>query len=169
MINKWIINNIYGEWIDHNLSSNVYAVVNLKQGTSIDFKGSVLWVKGDPYYYEAAYGQFIRRLSKRIYGKNCYRRSKRVTKKYKQPITRLIPNAFMLEGGPSKGTRYHLNIQLRRPEWLALDKLRSLFLEEWAKTPWAMSDVYFEERTGDCVGYSLKEGPETLLTSSLRF
>lgn len=170
----------YRDWIENELAPNVYAVATLKQAIKVDHKGSAFSIPGDPHIYESGYDQFIRRLSSRVYGK-AYRR-----------WGKIIPNAAMLEGsgvghrltnrshraslefmdniqGVGDGVRYHLNINLRRPEWLPFEELRSSFTEEWERSDWAMPDVFLEERTGDCVAYSLKDGPQTLFTHSLRF
>jgi hypothetical protein len=170
----------YRDWIDSELGPNVYAVATLKQAIKVDHNGSAFWIPGDPHIYESGYNQFIRRLSSRLYGK-AYRR-----------YGKIIPNAATLEGNGTghrltnrrhrasldfmkniqpvgDGVRYHLNVMLRRPEWLPFDELHSRFMEEWAHSDWAMPDVFLEERTGDCPTYSLKDGPQTLLIHSLRF
>ena len=122
-------------------------------------------------------GQFIARLSKAIYGKTAYRRFK---------LT--IPNALTLEGNGNGRScfwlshekdprslkergkvRYHFNILLRKPEWMPFDQLEEIIKNIWRSCDWTMPDINIEERTGDCVGYSLKEGPETLVTKTLSF
>lgn len=170
----------YRNWLEHELAPNVYAVATLKQAIKVDHKGSAFSIPGDPHIYESGYDQFIRRLSRRIYGR-AYRR-----------YGKIIPNATTLEGsgaghrltnrrhrasltfmdsvqGVGDGVRYHLNFMLRRPDWLPFEELRSCFMEVWHRSDWAMPDVFQEERTGDCIAYALKDGPQTLLTHSLSF
>lgn len=143
-------------WIEDRLKPDVYVVATLKQGIISTAGG---YLRGTEERYIHAWEQFIHRLSHRIYRK-AYRR-----------FGTLLPHAMMIEGGSNIviHTRWHLNINIRRPDWVPFEDLETVFREEWAKIEWAMGDVYFNQRTGDCVGYSLKDGPEALLASSLSF
>lgn len=145
-------------WIEQHVHPDIYAVATLKQavGIHVDHKkcwGHKTWIRGDINRYSAAYDQFIRRLSRRVYGRKTYRRHRK-----------LLPNAATLEGSRTgTGVRYHLNIMVRRPELIPFWYFKAMFEKEWLRSDWAMPDVMIKERTGDCISYSLKEGLETLL------
>lgn len=139
--------------LNDRLEPDIYAVLTLKQGIRTD---DGCYIKGDPLRYAGAYDQFIRRLSKQVYGPTIYRRHRK-----------LVPNVGTLEGGD--GLRWHFNVCLRRPDRLSIDDYKAIFMNVWLATPWAMPDSYFEQSTGDAVGYSLKDGPDALLMNSLSF
>lgn len=69
--------------------------------------------------------------------------------------------------GDGNAKHHHLNFFLKRPDWLAFEDFETLFEGIWSKYDWAHKNpnyaVKFKERTGDCVGYGLKEGSQTLL------
>lgn len=138
--------NVRARHIEKVISPNVYAVGTLMQG---QYTGMMM--PGDRYTYEPVARQFIERLSRRIYGKTSYDRHRK-----------LLPAAVTIEG-KRKPTRYHLNFLIQRPEWKDMPEFQFLAIEEWNKLDWTRADFYVGPRTGDCVRYSLKEGPDSLL------
>lgn len=139
------------------------------------------WEAGNEGHYEHAYGKFIRQLSEAIYGETHWRRYKR-----------LIPNAATLEGNglghkirsrrkkssisllnnlqpDDAQVRWHLNMMFRRPDWISPDDFEATLRQTWYKSEWAMPDFEIQEHEGKFVPYSLKDGPEALLTDSLSF
>ena len=172
---------ILAQWIDEKLQPNIYAVGTLKPRRNMWSGNSRSSIWGCEDRYEAACRQFLCRLTKTVYGKRHWRDNKT-----------LLPCAATLEGngegralrvrptsenhsglsGTQSGNRlvrYHLNLMFRRPDWITFEEFQCAIAEGWQKSPWAMPDIKIEQRLGDCVGYSLKEGPETLLTSVLSF
>jgi len=180
-MNKTQILATYVEWIDQNVKPDVYVVATLKQRIFVNNFGSRYCILGTFDRYAAAYRQFICRLSKAVYGKRHWRRHKR-----------LIPNAATLEGNgyrPNSSTslskksishlkatqsvgkevHFHLNMMFRRPDHLSLEMFAALIKSIWLTSDWAWTDINIGQRTGDCVSYSCKEGPETILVGSLSF
>jgi len=172
-----MIVEIYKDWINDNINPNVYAVLTLRDKIIVDHGSARSIAFGSFDRYRNCADCLMKRLSKEIYGKKAYRRFK----------TR-VPSVVTLEGNGDgifldphhadfkkfsdsgkNPVRYHLNIIMERPDWIPFDGFRSKLVELWKKDVWAMPDVYVEEVTGDCVGYALKEGPETLLASSTSF
>ena len=130
------------KFIDIEVKPNTYAVLTLKQSVYVNYL-----VKGDRIHYEKTFKSFIRGLTKRVYGCNNYKK-------------RLL-YLCTLEGGDIG--RFHINLCIRRPDWLPLDDFRKMIADEWIKLEWAMPEIYVEDRYADCVGYSLKEGSDSLL------
>lgn len=167
-----IINDHYKTWIANNLQPNVYAVGTLMQRRRCHDGANSYLVCGNNDEYAKAYDRFIRRFSKAIYGSTNWKRHRE-----------LIPNCATLEGGSWKrtrgggyryevhstksGVRFHINASLRRPGWVPFDEFASELKRTWAEGDWMMPDIFVQERTGDCIGYSLKEGAETLLPNSM--
>lgn len=147
------LSSVMAAWVNERLQPNIYAVTTLKQAT----KTNSGFIKGSRDRYQNAADQFIRRLSKRVYGKTIWRRHKP-----------LLPNSITIEGDGAT-MRWHLNMMFRLPEGMPMEIFEAHFRDEWAKNEWAMPDVYFDERTGDCTAYSLKDGPDALMTGSLSF
>lgn len=168
-------------WLNSELRPNVYGVATLKQSITEGRRGSMHRIMGDEDRYAAAYRRCLCNLSMALYGRSNWRRHKK-----------LLPNMATLEGNglgrrgdirqrsvslafakavqsDGKRVRFHLNMNFHRPEWIEFEPFKALFLECWHQNPWAMQDVYLEERTGESLAYSLKEGPETLLVDSLSF
>lgn len=144
---------------DEGIRPNVYVVAHLQR---------CLWdqvnecnVYGSRQDYDAvAYG-FIRDVSRSIRGKRAYDRSPMDKKR--------LPNLTTLELGWGSP---HLNICIHRPKWIRFDHFRDVMRSLWVKNPWAASGsaaFFCEERSGDCVGYSLKEGPGAVLDGPLSF
>jgi hypothetical protein len=167
MINKneIITTRALQNFIDQNLYPNVYAVGTLKQGIQTRTHGYFLggkyvfnriWTKGSREIYAKEYHEFIKRLSKR-YCKKAYKRYKR-----------LFANAATLEGG-DEGMRYHINMMFRCPSSVDFIDFEKTLRELWTDGTWMLSDIKIEERTGDCVGYSLKTGSDALLLESMSF
>ena len=130
------------KWVEKEISPNTYAVLTVKQSVIAKWL-----VNGDRIIYENTFRYFIKGLTKRIFGCNTYKK-------------RLFYLAT-LEGGDVE--RFHINLCIRRPDWLSLDDFRKMVSDEWQKLEWAMPQIYVEDRYADCVGYSLKEGSDSLL------
>ena len=144
----------YARWINRELDADIFAVATLRQFVRTS-DGTM--VRGNRDRYDAAAQQFMSLLSKRVYGKTMWRRFKRQ-----------LPVAITLEGdGQTK--LWHLNLSLRCPSHLDPERFEAHFRKEWEAFEWGMPDVYFDRRTGDCTAYSLKDGPDALLTESLSF
>lgn len=159
----------YVKWIETNLRPDVYCVGTLKQAVKIWRNGSPIWVPLKEETIRQRASQFTARLSEALYGKTIYQRFKL-----------LVPNAITLEGNGNgrsiqsafrskKKVRYHLNILLRKPESMAFDAFRRKINKVWRSCDWTMPDIKIMERSGKCVSYSLKDGPESLVTETLNF
>lgn len=164
-INNKILINSYKNLIEQRLNPNIYAVGTLKQGIQTHAQGHFLghkyvfsetWTKGTREIYAKEYNEFIKRLS-RIYCKKAYKRHKR-----------LFSNAATLEGG-AEGMRYHINMMFRCPTSVSFSDFEKAVRKSWTDGAWMLSDIIIEKRTGDCVGYSLKTGPDALLLESMSF
>lgn len=179
MTEKYCKTHHYVDWINTELRPNVYVTATVKQAMACHHGASSFRVVGNRDRYAQSYDQFIRRLSIQVYGKSNWRKHRK-----------LLPNAMTIEGGAHEqyrggryvkkkcllefqsgraGVRYHLNICLRRPDWITFDKFQKKVQIEWSLNDWAMPDILIQESTGDCVGYSFKEGPESLVSNSLSF
>lgn len=145
---------IESDWVEQNVRPDVYAVGTVKQGIWID---ETAWIKGNAERYDQAVSKTLDSLNRRIF-KNAHKR-----------FGKVIPIATTLEGDGGDTVRYHLNFLIQKPRWLSFEEFRDHFKVEWVKNPWAMPQLWIEERTGNCVRYSLKEGPEALLPLSTRF
>lgn len=165
--------NDYQDWINSNLGPNVYAVGTLKQRRQCHDGAIAYQIVGNHDRYDQMYSQFIRRLSIATYGRKHWRR-------YRE----LLPNCASLEGGTissfsrgrrhgpdphsaKEGVRFHINMCFRRPEWMPFDQFKAEVVRAWIGMDWALPDISVEISTSDCVGYSLKEGPQTLLANSM--
>ncbi len=167
----------YTHWIGQNLQPDAYCVGTVKQKVKSWLNGSPIWVTLTEDTINERAGQFTARLSKAIYGNTAYRRFK---------LT--IPNAITLEGNGNgrscfwlshkddpaslrsrEKVRYHLNILLRKPDWMEFERLEEIVKNVWQSCDWTLPDINIQKRTGDCTGYSFKEGPETLVTKTLNF
>lgn len=133
--------------IEQRIDPNIYAVCTLKQAVPC---GNQL-VRGDLVQYAVEAARFIRRLSKRVYGKSNYARTKKE-----------LPAAVTLEGD-GNNRRFHFNVLIRKPDWISHADFKAVFIKEWSRMQWGRNDVYFEERYDDCVRYSLKEGANSLI------
>ena len=143
--------NVWSDWIEEEFEPDVYAVATLKTACGTLGAGYKTFVAGNDIQYSAVFSQFIRRLSKRVYGRNHF-------KKYKK----LVRSVATLEGD-NIHRRCHLNIYLRRPDFMSFDQFKECIITEWRSLDWAMHDIYVEKRTGNCVAYGLKEGCERVL------
>lgn len=144
-------------WTNREVRPNVALTLTLNQGRSHRSDRGTFWERGNPDVYARVYAQFVRRLSRRIFGAKLYRR-----------FRKLIPNGAALEGnGITK--RYHLHIFLRRPDFWTFEDFNIVCRAEWLRSPWALEDMKVEPITGNWVGYSQKEGTEALLIGSLSF
>lgn len=78
----------------------------------------------------------------------------------------LLPMAGTLEGN-GYDEHFHFNLFLKRPDWMTFQEFKALFFQVWFFYPWAHRNenhaVKFEEITGECFWYSLKQGSDTLL------
>jgi hypothetical protein len=133
--------------IEAYVQPDMYGVGTLKQAI---VNGNVM-IKGDPYRYQEIAKQFIIRLSSRINGRTNFERHRTE-----------IPAAVTLEGDGSI-KRFHLNFLIKKPEWLSWVDFTSMFRIEWDRLDWSRDDLDLNARTGDCVRYSLKEGPDSLI------
>jgi hypothetical protein len=156
VVSPIFLSAVEAHWIEQNIQPNVYAVATLKQSIVVENGALKIFVKGDREKYDLAAACTLNNLSRKIY-KNAYRRSGKI-----------VPVATTFEGD-GQIIRYHLNFLLSKPKWMPFDIFEKLFREEWSKNAWARPIAYFRERTGNCVLYSLKEGPEALLPYSTRF
>ena len=145
------ITEVWSNWLDEEFEPDVYAVATLKKACGSLGAGYKTFVSGDDIRYATVFSQFIRRLSKRVYGRNHY-------KKYKK----LIRAVATLEGD-NENCRCHLNIFLKQPHFIGFDHFRDCIIAEWRSLDWAMQDIFVEHRTGNCVAYGLKEGCERVL------
>jgi hypothetical protein len=143
----------YARAIEEHVDPNIFAVGTLQQArvTNHVYRGKKMSIRipGDRHRYEAEAWKFIKRLSKRIYGK-AYDRHKK-----------LLPAAVTLEGGVEK--RFHLNLLIRHPDWMDEVDFEQAFLAEWNELHWSRPDVMVYPALPECVRYSLKEGPDSLL------
>ena len=169
------------EWLDHNVNPNVFVVATLKQSLVSSYNGYSQRVTGNENIYNGACRQALCRFSRELYGTTAWKRYRRI-----------VPNIPTLEGNGcgrrlsnvhsprslefvnatqsvGKKVRFHYNILLQRPDWIDLGNFEAKFRKSWTGNPWAMPDLFFEERSGDCVSYALKEGPEALDVMSLSF
>ena len=140
------IQEAYASHIYEKVNPDIYAVCTLKQGIFTDN----IYIPGDPARYAAEAKRFIRRLSRRVYGRN-YARTKKE-----------IPAAVTLENHKGE-QRFHLNVMLRKPDWMSHNRFETAFTLEWMKMPWGRDDMKFGVRYADCVRYSLKEGSDSLV------
>lgn len=132
-------------YIESAIRPNIYAV-----GTLVQAQYTGMWIPGDRDTYDKQARHFIDRLSYLTYGKtNFERHGKR------------LPAAVTIEG--IAGKRAHLNILLNKPNWKDEVEFEQYMIDEWNKLGWVRRDLFIEHRTGDCVRYSLKEGPDSLL------
>ncbi len=165
-------------WIEEKLKPTHYAVFTLKQGRHTDASGYDTWIKGNRDHFADEYGRFITKLTIELNGKSNWRRCRK-----------LLPNASTLEGtglgrlsdswhslnsrsflfDSGNDKRAHLNVLLRKPVHVSDIKFYLTVRQVWSEREWAMPNMYFEKRTGNCVSYSLKEGTETLLTEHMSF
>jgi hypothetical protein len=105
----------------------------------------------DKIYTDVA-EQFILAASKRIFGKNGFRR--------RPHGHRIIPSWMIIE---KKTDNPHLNLLVRIPEGYDFETCRERILEAWVRSPWAATDVgaaIFERRQSsatDLIGYTNKE------------
>ena len=143
-------------WIEEKIAPNIYAVASLKQGFMREKNGEKLFFRGSSDTYDRATAATLNNLSRKIYG-NAYRR-----------YGKQLAVATTLEGD-GQLVRHHLNFLIRKPEHMAFGEFHLCFWEAWRENDWFMPEFTFEMRTGDCVRYALKEGPEALLPFSTRF
>ena len=143
-------------WIEKDIRPNIYAVVTLKQLISVEQNGFRVWISGERCIYDQAAAKTLGQISRSIF-KSAHRK-----------FGKRLAVATTLEGD-GEFVRYHLNFLIHRPDWLPFEDLKYLFLKHWLKNEWALEITYFEERTGDCVRYSLKEGLDSLLPRSTGF
>jgi hypothetical protein len=149
------------KWIYKEIKPDVYAVCTVHQGLWRKTPKGSHYEVGDKILYEKVCSTFRHRLSKIVYG-NRYDKSKKSSNGPK-----LIPMSGTLEGN-GKSEHYHINLFVKRPEWLSDPFFHYLFLECWYSLEWAHTHpkyaVEYKAREADCVGYGLKQGSETLLT-----
>lgn len=163
----------YRDWINQNLRPNVYAVGTLMQRRQCHDGAISYQLVGNADRYDQMYSQFIRRLSTAVYGRKHWRR-------YRE----LLPNCASLEGGTissfskglrqkpdphssKDGVRFHINMYFRQPEWIPFDVFKTEVVEMWRAMDWTLPDIKVEISETNSVGYSLKEGPQTLLANSM--
>jgi hypothetical protein len=167
--------------IEKRLQPNVYIVGHLKRFHDGEY--------GSREVIEKLTTKVMARFTNRLLGKKRFKRLKHgkpVPRDKKEPIShgkpagpnsrrviphgkRLVPNAVTLEHAD---TNPHLNIFLRRPEWISFDDFAEMFEEVWWESPWSSTGpgaFQIEERQPGTkvVGYSLKEGTGALLHGSL--
>ena len=137
------------------LAADVYAVLHLNR--EID------GIRADRSIYVREVVAFMERLAKRCRGKTQYRRLPH--------LHRFLPNAVTIEkmaDGP------HLNVMIQKPPRWSLEEFQDVFATEWLKSSWAATDeraVYVAPREprSNLVGYTHKEGDESLVIETLRF
>lgn len=61
-----------------------------------------------------------------------------------------------------------MNILMRKPDGYSYMQFQHRFKECWYTMDWHMPDLFIGQRTGDCVGYSLKEGNDSVLWESAK-
>ena len=169
------------KWLDDNVNPNVFVVATLKQSVVTSYNGYSQRVMGNEDIYRGACRQALCRLSRDLYGTTEWKRHRRIVpniptlegngcgrrlSNVHSPLSLDFVNATRANG---KKVRYHYNILLQRPDWIDLGNFETKFRKSWDENPWAMPDLFFEERSGDCVSYALKEGPEALDVMSLSF
>lgn len=132
--------------IERVIKPNIYAVGTLRQA-----QGRGMLVFADRGTYEAMARRFIERLSYLTYGKTHLER-----------YNRHLPAAVTIEGLTTP-KRLHLNILINKPDWKDEVEFEQHMVTEWNSLEWARRDFEIGARTGDCVRYSLKEGPDSLL------
>lgn len=140
-------------WIYENVNPNIYAVCSVQQSILVDRAKDFSYLAGDTELFQKVGTALRHNLSKKLHP-NRYRKTKK-----------LVPMAGTLEGD-GINRRYHLNLFIKRPGWCPYEDFRMIFLETWCKCDWATRSknaIYYAERKGDCVRYSLKEGSDTLL------
>lgn len=144
------------DWLKKGIRPDVAVTFTLSKAISTDTGRERYWTRGDRIRYSAAWDQFIKRLSCRCL-KKAYKRFKK-----------LIPNGASIEGdGEIK--RFHLHGFLRKPEHMTFEEFTAAIEWTWRLSPWSRTDVKIEPITGEWVGYSVKDGPEAMLTGSLSF
>jgi hypothetical protein len=137
------------------LAADVYAVLHLNR----ELDG----IRADRSIYVRQVVGFMERLAKRCRGKTQYRRLPH--------LHRFLPNAVTIEkiaDGP------HLNVMIQKPLNWPFDDFHKVFATEWLKSPWAATDeraVYIARRKArsNLIGYTHKEGDESLVLETLRF
>lgn len=137
------------------LAADNYAVLHLNR----ELDG----VRADRSIYVQEALRFMARLARRCRGSTQYRRL--------DHLTRFLPNAITIEklaDGP------HLNVLIQKPSRWSFEDFQQVFVAEWLQSPWAATDeraVYIKPRNprSRLVGYSHKEGDESLVIETLRF
>ena len=152
MFNARYVVEAQARWIEEMIRPDIFAVPTLKKARRLDDG----WEWGDRFIYDRAAATSLNNLSRTIF-KNAYRR-----------FGKQIPVATTIEGNRFD-MRYHLNFLIRKPDFMSFEDFEQAFRSEWSKNDWALPDLTFEERTGDCVRYALKEGPDSLLMLSTRY
>lgn len=133
--------------IRKKVKPDVYGVFTLQQGIMVDG----VYVPGDKIIYEGVAARFICKLSKRVYGTYCYQKTRR---RLAAAIT--IENLWGHQ-------RNHLNVLIKKPEWLSYEYFCYVAAEEWRKLQWARSDTYIDKLDSNAIYYSLKEGSDSLV------
>lgn len=146
----WSLRRAYRDWLQTHTDADVAMTATLCQSISVETPRGKAWVAGDPVAYHEVYKRFIKALSRRLYGKTRYERTKVV-----------VPNAAALEGD-GKTQHYHLHILLKRPPKFSPERFDELCREVWLESPWAKPDVDIQLIRGDWAGYCVKKGPSTL-------
>src|SRR5262245_41427048 len=85
--NDWRIRNAYSTWFSDAYQPNVAITATLAQSISYAARDGKGWLKGDPIAFDTEYQNFVRALSKALYGKSTYRRTKK-----------RLPNCASVEG-----------------------------------------------------------------------
>lgn len=147
----WRIRKAYRTWFSDAYQPNVAVTATLAQSISYDADSGKGWQRGDPIRFEGEYHRFIRSLSRAVYGKSTYRRTKK-----------RLPNCASVEGD-GVIMAYHLHMALQRPSWMTVESFTAAIVTTWIQSPWAKGDIRVEEIVGDWVGYCVKRGPEALL------
>ena len=132
-----------------------FITLSLVQGLKIDGpNGVATWAKGDDVIYNETYNKFVRCLSKSVV-------TPAVWKRHKPHLA----NAGSIEGG-SNGERFHLHINIRKPDRMSDQAFEAAIKQTAEGNPWIMNGQYavdirrisgVEHQVGS-VGYSSKRG-----------
>ena len=139
----------YAAFLDRIVRPTHYQVVQLKQRNGDTIIGRSPGIDDAQTVYRDVSWRYIDRLSRSIYGNRGYRNRRH----------RPLPHLITLEGD-GVAVRYHLNVLLRQPDWISTAEFANRCEQVWWKSPWAYlgaNSFYFDERTGDCPAYSLKD------------
>lgn len=147
------IKNAMAKWLDDIIGPDFFITVTFKQAMT-NSHGGVCW--GNYEIYSAQLCKFLKRLSKKCYGKASYQRTKR-----------RIPGFATLENGFQGEKRWHSHICLKKPDRLTNEVFEKLINEVWIGMEWSMKNIDVLEIERGAVYYSIKEGIDAIVIETI--